>query len=165
MAVKVWVDKGRQLAVLAELLLPQGVEFELRPAIAGVGSAGDDAEIDALLTTSSQYLAEDRPDEAERQMVEVARLNAFAARTANSVLYYRGQKLAELWVDSVRGTLYVKYWTGSAFPAADMVLLVPDSDTDVPRTARLEAVPDEDYRLAAFEGSVDGRYEILFGTS
>jgi hypothetical protein len=160
LALVVFLSRASRIASVAEAVLPSGFGFRLRPAVAGVGSATQTDQLQQHLAEGSRLLAQDRPEEAIRELSQAVRIDARAPQAAISEVYCNDRLVLQVVVDSRRGRVSAKYWPDVKEGSPALALLMPRESKGKALVAAFEPVEGETYLLAEFLEPPEGLFTV-----
>ncbi len=156
--VKIWLDRVKILTTVAGRVMPQGHEFHLRPAAAGVG----DDNIQSHINRASSFLSQEQVEEAVMALESSAEINVRTPQFAVSEIDGDAGRVAEVIVDSRQGRISVKLWHSSAEAKPSLVLLIPGRNITDTHVAEFEQVEDVEYLLAEFQDVPTGQFDVIW---
>ena len=155
------LDRARQMAVSAARGLPEGLNWNIVPAVTHAAVAGSDE--DRKLKNVCQLLADGRDDEAAEQFVLLDQVNSLSARTSTVDVVEATQTKLVIDTDSRSGRISVRVWrdTSSRTEETTVAILIPHSDKEKARMELLRPVEAADYLLAEFKDVPSGGFELI----
>ncbi len=150
MTLRLLLDRTEKLATAAAGSLPPNYVFNLRPAIAGVGSPAELAKLQRQLRKGSEHLSKGDQQSAFFALQEAARIDARSPQVAVMEINREEHLLMQVTVDGQRGRVWVRFFATAGEPLPELALLLPASPEAVPYIAEFKPVNEEEILLAEF---------------
>ncbi|MHC4464279.1 MAG: hypothetical protein ACYS30_23055 [Planctomycetota bacterium] len=158
--VSIVLDRASKVATAAAASLPEGYGFSLRPAFEGVGSPADVEQLKARLQRGSELLADGKPKEAIKVLLEASRIDALSPQAAVTEIRHGNRLALQLTVNGRQGRIWVKARIDPQLAVPQMALLIPTSPHASASIAEFKPVQGEQVLVAEFIDVGDGPYTI-----
>ena len=148
------------LATVAALSMPLGAT--LRPQYAGVGDP-ESQRLKSMVDQGIDLMSEGRTEQAIAQLRAVAEVDSRIVEAPSATIELDSYRAALIQVDGRRGTVSVLCYPSEDGRYPALVALVSISSSGNTAFRVPQAVTGSDYRLAEFEGLLDGDYVVEIG--
>ncbi len=145
---RLFVDRTRQWGGIAATQLAQGLTPRIQFGFCGVGSA--DQALQRHIEQGSAALVKGNLTEVTRALEAAAGIQPSEVEKAGLKIEQNGQVVLELSLNSLRGTLDVKFWPRTGVLEPTQAILISDSGCDLPIVANFEAAEGDLALIAEF---------------
>ncbi len=160
--LKVLVSNAKKAAIIVAEAMPEGYQFQLRPAYAGVASE-ERRVLEEHLNKSSTLLSQDKTDMALGELIEAVKIDARVAQVVLSEVYYEDNLRFHVAVNSHRSIIWIKCWPLEKQEPPSLAALLPKGIAKTISIRQFKPVEGERYLLAEFENVADGAYSVAVG--